>query len=232
MRYRSVLAIVIVLAVIIALPLRFADEIIGYGPPVPDSYMEKGGPDSRNRDVSCPHITFKNGGPQWIWPGAGGDTVILGRGSGVRMFDSASSQTGTDHDTIVLENVRPGDVRAMREGAHLLLCGKTIPLSITLYRQYCRGVSDGTAWNNQFEEIVFPDAAEIWLADEVLESAPDRSDIAALTRINGLKDRTFNLKDWHIRPFSAVLPSGWLSSLACRRDPVQPAPADEQAGDQ
>ena len=225
--YRSILAIVVVLAVIIALPLRFADAIIGYGPPAPDNYMMEGGPDSRDRDVLCPNIEFTNGGPNWFWAGAGGDTVMVGPGGGMRLFDSASPQTGDEHDMLVIDDIRPTDVRLIRRGAHLLVCGKRVALSVTIYRQYCRGTSDGATWNNQIEEIVFPNAGEIWLADEVLDTASDRSDIAALTRIDRLQEAKIAVKkyagSWHVRPFSDVLPSGWLSSLACRRDMVEPA---------
>ncbi|HEY1385489.1 MAG TPA: hypothetical protein VGF43_17830 [Dongiaceae bacterium] len=234
MNTRSVFAIVIVLAVVIALPLRFADAVIGYGPPAPDNYMEKGGPDSRDRGAWCPADGFElwNKGPNYIWTGGGGDTVTVGLASGARLFDSASPQTGDQHDMLVILGIRPSDVRTVREGAHLLICGSSVPFSVAIYRQYCRGVQDGIAWNNQIEEIVFPGAAEIWLADEVIDAAPDRSDIAALTRIDESKEGKAALEKygqyWHVRRFSDVLPSGWLSSLACRRDMVKPAPEPAQ----
>ena len=230
--YRSILAIVIFFAAIVALPLRFADAIIGYGPPAPDNYMMKGGPDSRDRDVLCPNIEFTHGGPNHFWTGAGGDTVMVGQGGGMRLFDSASPQTGDEHDMLVIDDIQPTDVRHIRKGAHLLVCGTRVALSVTIYRQYCRGASDGVAWNNQIEEIVFPIAGEIWLADEVLDNAPDRSDIAALTRIDRLTEAKIVAKkhagSWRVRPFSDVLPSGWLSSLACRRDMVKPAAESAQ----
>ena len=222
--YRFVFAIVLIMAAIIALPLRFADAIIGYGPPAPDNYMEVGsGPDSRNRDLQCPRMKFVGGGPSWFWTGAGSDTVMVGIRGGMHLFDSASPQTGSEHDMVVINGFRPSQVRVIREGAHLLVCGRNMPLSVTIYRQYCRGVSNDVAWNNQFEEIVFPDAGEIWLADELLDGAPSRSDIAALTRLDEFEEGKAAFKahpkeDWRVRSFSDVLPSGWLSSLSCRHD--------------
>jgi hypothetical protein len=226
--YRSVLAIVAMLVAVIGLPLRFADAIIGYGIPAPANYMQRDGPDSRDRDAHCPTngAAPLNKSSNYIWTGGGGDQVTVGRGSSARLFDSASPQTGDKHDMLVIGGIRPGEVRVIRDGAHLLICGTHVPFSITIYRQYCHGTGNGDAWNSQFEEIVFSSANEIWLADDVLDAAPDPSDIAALTRIDESSEGKAALEKytrfWRVRPFSDVLPSDWLSSIACRRDMVDP----------
>ena len=227
--YRTVLVLVPLLSLLMAVSLRFADALIGYGPPAPDNYMLKGGPDSRYRDAWCPldDTGFGDNRSGYIWTGAGSDTVVLQHGSATRLFDSASPQTADKHDMLMIEGVRPNEVYAVRQGAHLLICGKHVPFVVEVLRHYCHGTTDGVAWNNQVEEIVFSSAGEIWLADAILDAAPDRSDIAALTRMDGFDVGSAALQkylgSWHVSPFSNVLPSGWLSSLACRRDMIQRA---------
>lgn len=217
---RLIPLIAVILGVLAAIAMWHVDAIIGHGPPAPRNYMMKDGPDSRDRNAGCPGRD--GGGP--IWTGAGGDTVLASPDTRIRLFDSESPQPGDNHDMLVIDGLQPEDVRIVRQGAHLVICGVQAPLTITIFRQYCRGSSDGVAWNNQIEEIAFPSAGEIWLADEVLAEAPEHGNIADVARIkqdSGI--RPFLQKypdDWHVRPFSEALPSSWLSSLACRRDMI------------
>lgn len=230
--YRPVLALVIVVLLLVGVPLRFADALIGYGPPAADNYMREDGPDSRHRDARCAASGMRlvTPGPGSIWTGAGSDQVSVGMASSVRLFDSASDETGDEHDMLVIRDVRPSDIRTAREGAHLLICGVQVPLSVVVFRQYCHDTAEGGRWNNRIEEIVFTSASEIWIADELLDAAENPSDIASLTRIDESKEGKAALakfsSHWRVRPFSDVLPSAWLSSLACRRDLVGPAGKD------
>jgi hypothetical protein len=217
---RAISLMTAILGVLAAVLMWHADAIIGHGSPAPKNYMMKGGPDSRDRDAGCPGRG--GGGP--IWTGAGGDTVYASPDSRIRMFDSASPQTGEGHDMLVIDGLEPSDVHVVRQGPHLTICGVRAPLTITIFRQYCHGISDGVSWNNQIEEIDFPSAGEIWIADEVLASAPDHADIVDVARIEQEPVHKTLLQKypdhWRVRPFSEALPSDGLSWLSCRRDMV------------
>ena len=227
--YRPALIVAAILVIVVGMLLHFADDIIGYGPPPPANYLQAGGPESRDGDARCAEAAPNRN--HFFWTGAGGDWIELGLGSGTRVFDSASPQRGDEHDIVLIHGVRPSDVRMMRFGAHLLICGTRVAFALTIFRQYCGGISQGEAWNNTIEEIVYSGASEIWIADELLDAAAGRTDIAALTRIDEKPEGKVALekfgKFWKVRRFSEVLPSGWLSSIACRRDVINQATQGE-----
>src|SRR4030095_572776 len=72
--FRSILLIIIAMALLVALTMRNADSLVGYGAPAPDNYMGRDGPESRDGAARCPD----RGGGFTYRTGAGSDKVVVG----------------------------------------------------------------------------------------------------------------------------------------------------------
>ena len=103
----------------------------------------------------------------------------------------------------------------------MLICGDADRVEAVLIRQYCRGTDPARPWNNEFEEIAFPLAREIWLTDDLFDGLSAPADFPPATRVTevyGLgQDALSAGRRWRVRPYRDVLPSAWWSSMDCRR---------------
>ena len=161
-------------------------------------------------------------GPGYIYTGAGADILDLPNGGVVFAYDSASGSTGKDHDMLVIGGLQPTAIDLQRKGPHLLICGRAAPIELMVLRQYCRGDAPGDSWNNGFEEIVFPGAREIWIADALFAHYHSTKEFLAAIRADEIEELQIPLRrnpnSWRVRPFSDVLPSDWFAPFACRND--------------
>jgi hypothetical protein len=220
------LAVVVLLAAVALLPR--VDASYGYGAPAPEEYFHEFGPSGRYGDVACKRTdgveAARRGkdGTITAATGAGADTAVIGPGTSIRIYDYESGRTGTDHDLLVVVRINPDLITMFRYGPHLVMCGDRAPLELILLRQYCRGQTGENAWNNEFEEIVFPSAREIWFTDDLYAVWKADGDLKAVSRFDeekeGAKLLTGDTAAWRVRSFSDALPDQWFAPWACRRD--------------
>jgi len=174
----------------------------------------------------------KTGAPQFcppagkslsIYPGMGGDTVLLKRGRSTLIFDIGDQDTGETlefHDRLIIENASSDKFDIDRNGNSLLLCAPDYGYAITILRQYCRGQSGSTLWNNAIEEITFA-SGETWLSDELynqIDTTQFPKD-QAFMKANGLY-ANFEQPDtgWELHKFSDKLPPAGNFRKFCAAD--------------
>lgn len=220
------LTLLVLLAVAAAAGLIHIDRIVGYGGPPAGDYDarwdERGDqPDCGYSDEVIAGLDSRFAGmPAIVRPGGGGGRVTLGAGTIVNVFDSASPATLDEHDILIVQGFDPRHLRITRSGPDLMICGRKRVIQTVLIRQYCRNNSRNPPWNNEIEEIVFPEARESWLADALYDSLPAGTDFPG----DAYRAQHYNAGDgqgagtwaWTVRPFRDTLPGAWLSSIQCR----------------
>ena len=218
--------LLVLISLAAAAGLVHIDRIVGYGRPPPGDYdalwEERGDqPSCGYSDAVIEELNRQFGArPTIIRPGGGDDKVFLGPGTIVNIFESASAATLDEHDILVIRGLDPRHLRITRSGPDLMICGRKWVIETVLIRQYCRNYSRSPPWNNEIEEIVFPETKESWLADALYDSLPAGTDFPdAAYRARHYEpedDQADKPWDWTVKPFRDVLPSAWLSSIQCR----------------
>ena len=218
--------LLVLLSLAAAAGLVHIDRIVGYGGPPPadyDSRWDERGlqPDCGYSDETIAQLNLRFGRtPTIVRPGAGEDKVTVGPGTIVNIFDAESAATVEGHDILVIRDLDPRHLKITRSGADLMICGRKWAIQIVLIRQYCHNDFRNPPWNNRIEDIVFPEAKESWLADELYDSLPAGSDFPDAAyrarRYDPEDEKPDKQWDWRVKPFRDVLPGGWLSSLQCR----------------
>lgn len=213
------------------LVLTNIDEFVGYGGPPPadyDSLWDEQGlqPDCGYSDETIASLNRGLGRtPTLVRPGGGEDRMTLGPGTIVNIFDSASAATVEEHDILFIRGFYPRDLKITRHGLDLMICGRKWAIQTVLIRQYCHNDSRNPPWNNRMEEIVFPEAKEVWLADELYDALPADSDFPGAAYRARLYDRdeeqVYRPWIWQVKPFRDTLPGAWLSSIQCRMTAAQ-----------
>jgi len=204
--------------------LLYVDDVIGSGDPPPEDYFTRVYLQDRPPGCDGAKPVDRAGAQEtdMVLTGAGSDTVTVHPDWRLEVFDTASPREPDHHDTLVLAGTNPTAVRLERSGPHLIICGNGDRIEAVLIRQYCRGGDPERPWNNEFEEIVFPNAREVWLADDLYDHLGETAEFPPTTRVAevyGLgQDFLPAGKRWRVRPYRDVLPSAWWSSMDCRRD--------------
>lgn len=204
--------------------LVLVDRQLGHGGPAPEDYYREMTTMGRYGGVRCDGSSAGSGAGRLgrIYPGAGGDMVISGAGAAFLTFDFDSPRTGDEHDLLVLGGLMPDQLKWSRHGPHLLICSRAEGVEMIVARQYCHGDSPEGPWNNQFEELVFPSARQIWLADDLYDEYRADGDLVAVSRaddITELKDIFLDAPEkWTVRSFGDALPRDWFAAYACRHD--------------
>lgn len=199
------------------------DEVIGPGDPPPEDYFTR--VYLQDRPAGCdgakPIEQAVAQETDTVLTGAGSDTVTLNPDWRLEVFDTASPREPDRHDTLILSSANPARIRLERSGPHLLICGDADRTEAVLIRQYCRGADPARPWNNEFEEIAFPLAREIWLTDDLFDDLSEPADFPSASRVAevyGLgQEVSAAARKWRVRPYRDVLPSAWWSSVDCRR---------------
>jgi hypothetical protein len=227
MRRHVLVAILGVFALAIAMACVDIDRFVDAGPAAPEDYaiLKWKTEDERpNCGVNRPpevSASLKKDLRLYM-PSWGSDLMIIRNPLDLMIFDSASPQELTEHDTLVLPDTPRSTFTFKRIGPHLLICAPARFLSIAIARQYCHGGQGDTAWNNEIEEITFPQSRETWLDDKIYDSMPRDGSFPSVDRLRDFYQMgdfaQEAKKEWHVKPFRDVLPGAWLSSIECRRD--------------
>ncbi len=194
--------------------------------PTPDKFERGIKYNALQRNSSCglvmpPGIEVKE---TQFYPNGGGDLVTLGGPARIVLFDSSSPTTVQNHDTIVLLRAHPSGYDFVRNGADLLICGRSYWQELLVIRHYCFNATAEPPWNNQFEEITFPHARETWIADDLYDALGSDKDFPGAERVNKVyrikKEHARSAAEkWRVRPFRDVLPLAWFTATLCDEDP-------------
>lgn len=152
-------------------------------------------------------------------PGGGGDHVVIDDPEGVYTFiyDSSSPVTLDQHDRVEFRRIGPAELRLLRVGDHLVICHDARRFELVLDSQYCRATapSEADVPNNEIEELIFVDAAEIWLSDTLFDEW--LRDPGRFPPVGGApyEDKPASAQ-WQIRPFRSILPEAASPAKTCR----------------
>lgn len=124
---------------------------------------------------------------------------------------------------IVLRRAHPTGYQFRRVGPDLLICGTAYWQEILVIRHYCFDASAEPPWDNQFEEITFPDARETWLANNIYDALRSDEEFPGVERVRDkykVKEEYAKsaAEEWRVRPFREVLPRSWFAAISCDED--------------
>jgi len=152
--------------------------------------------------TGVPQLCPRTGKSQSIYPGKGGDTVLLKRGH-----------------RLIIENASSDKFDVDRKDHSLLLCAPNYGYAITILRQYCRGETDNGVWNNAIEEITFA-SGETWLSDALYDQIDKKAPRdRAFMEANGLYAKYATADtDWQLHKLSDKIPSAGNFRKFCAAD--------------
>jgi len=172
--------------------------------------------------TGVPQLCPRTGKSQSIYPGKGGDTVLLKRGRSTFIYDEGDQDTGETlktHDRLIIENASSDKFDVDRKDHSLLLCAPNYGYAITILRQYCRGETDNGVWNNAIEEITFA-SGETWLSDALYDQIDKKAPRdRAFMEANGLYAKYATADtDWQLHKLSDKIPSAGNFRKFCAAD--------------
>jgi len=158
-----------------------------------------------------------------MFPGDGGDTLMIGKGRPVYVLDVGDDANGPNletHDRLVVVRGSPDQFSISREGSALLLCSEDRNISVVVMRHYCSGRDGEGLWNNAVEEITFS-SGETWLRDDLYTSYKRQKnyitqELLESYRLPGVSDQ--EIKNWRVSALSEHLPPPGLAKRHCRRE--------------
>jgi len=158
-----------------------------------------------------------------MFPGMGGDSVILPRGRSTLIFDIGDVETGETlktHDRLIISQASSDKFDISRKGHSLLLCAPDYGYAITILRQFCHSDKGEPLWNHAIEEITFA-SGETWLSDHLyhqldLQHSPVYK---SFMTENGLYSGFENYgPKWQFHKFSDKLPAAGNYRKFCAAD--------------
>ena len=162
--------------------------------------------------------------PTEVHTGGGGDQIGMAQRNNAIFYDSSSPVTIKEHDFLTMRKMHPSEFKFLRHEHSLIICSNLYEIKLLLVRQYCYSAAGekSPAWNNQFEEISFPGAREVWL-EETLYQATQKSTSSALNIIKkhykeDIKIPLRELKRWKFKPFESTLPHRMWATYYCIKD--------------
>ena len=123
------------------------------------------------------------------------------------------------HDMLLFYGLTPSDLNITKNRTALMFCSNSHRIDLVILRFFCRNTVEGKSWNNGFEEITFSSGAT-YLSQPLYDAYradPDAFDANERLRsdyhFESLSDA--ELERWHVGTLSEILPSTWMTAMAC-----------------